>query len=126
MDAPIILRGKVVRGKQLGRTVGMPTANLFITEGALPQAGVYATRIRIGEETYLSVTSIGTRPSVDSDVTETVEVHVLDFERDIYGELVILEVYQFLRPIQKFESLKAVQEQVQRDILHAKKIAYKK
>ena len=123
MKNPIVLAGKVVHGKELGRTVGMPTANLHIIEGDLPEPGVYATRIRIDGTWYLSVTNVGTRPSVDSDASLTVETHILDFDRDIYDELVILEVCKFLRPIQKFESLQAVQEQVQRDILRARKLA---
>lgn len=123
MKTPIVLAGKVVHGKELGRTVGMPTANLHIIEGDLPEPGVYATRIRIDGTWYLSVTNVGTRPSVDSDASLTVETHILDFDRDIYDELVILEVCKFLRPIQKFESLQAVQEQVQRDILRARKLA---
>lgn len=123
MKTPIVLAGKVVHGKELGRTVGMPTANLHIIEGDLPEPGVYATRIRIDGTWYLSVTNVGTRPSVDSDASLTVETHILDFDRDIYDELVTLEVCKFLRPIQKFESLQAVQEQVQRDILRARKLA---
>ena len=123
MKTPIVLAGKVVHGKELGRTGGMPTANLHIIEGDLPEPGVYATRIRIDGTWYLSVTNVGTRPSVDSDASLTVETHILDFDRDIYDELVILEVCKFHRPIQKFESLQAVQEQVQRDILRARKLA---
>ncbi len=124
MKRPIILTGKVVHGKELGRTVGMPTANLLITEGTLPESGVYATRICVDGEWFLSVTNIGTRPSVDSSSSLTVEVHILDFERNIYGKMVILEVHGLLRPIQKFDSLLAVQEQVQKDILQVKKITF--
>ena len=60
MNTPIVLAGKVVHGKELGRTVGMPTANLHIIEGDLPEPGVYATRIRIDGTWYLSVTNVGT------------------------------------------------------------------
>ncbi|MEE1315553.1 MAG: riboflavin kinase [Faecalimonas sp.] len=125
MEAISVLKGKVVHGKALGRTVGMPTANLLIIEGSLPDAGVYATRIRVGEESFLSVTNIGTRPTVDDDAYVTVEVHILDFERDIYGETVILEILRFLRPIQRFQNLQEVQAQVSKDIACARSLEKK-
>ena len=120
MKEPVILIGKVVRGKALGRTVGMPTANLCITEGTMPEKGVYATRIRIGDGVYTSVTNIGRRPTVDDESYITVETFIIDFDKEIYGERAILEVHQFLRPIQKFDSLQEVQRQVQKDVEMAK------
>ena len=120
MKEPVILIGKVVRGKALGRTVGMPTANLCITEGTMPEEGVYATRIRIGDGVYTSVTNIGRRPTVDDESYITVETFILDFNEEIYGQFVKLEVYKFLRPIQKFSSLEEVQKQVEKDIEETK------
>ena len=120
MKEPVVLIGKVVRGKALGRTVGMPTANLCITEGTMPEEGVYATRIRIGDGVYTSVTNIGRRPTVDDESYITVETFIIDFDKEIYGERAILEVHQFLRPIQKFDSLQEVQMQVQQDVEMAK------
>lgn len=120
MKEPVILIGKVVRGKALGRTVGMPTANLCITEGIIPEEGVYATRIHIGDGVYTSVTNIGRRPTVDDESYITVETFIIDFDKEIYGERAILEVHQFLRPIQKFDSLQEVQRQVQKDVEMAK------
>ena len=79
MKEPVVLIGKVVRGKALGRTVGMPTANLCITEGIMPEEGVYATRIRIGDGVYTSVTNIGRRPTVDDESYITVETFIIDF-----------------------------------------------
>ena len=121
MSLPLILTGKIVHGKGLGRTVGMPTANLSIANTELPEAGVYATRIRIGEEIYDSVTNIGRRPSVDCDQHITVETYIFDFHENIYGETVALELLKFLRPIIKFQNLEEVYEQVKRDIEEAKK-----
>ena len=120
MKEPVVLIGKVVRGKALGRTVGMPTANLCITEGTMPEEGVYATRIRIGDGVYTSVTNIGRRPTVDNESYITVETFIIDFDKEIYGERAMLEVHQFLRPIQKFDSLQEVQMQVQQDVEMAK------
>ena len=113
----IVLMGKVVHGKALGRTVGMPTANIQIQDASvLPECGVYATRIRIGEDVYTSVTNIGRRPTVDDESYITVETFIIDFDEEIYGEQAVLEVYNFLRPIQRFDSLKEVQMQVQKDV----------
>lgn len=116
------LTGQIVHGKGLGRTVGMPTANLKLDKDqTLPKAGVYATRMLIGDRTYNSVTNIGRRPSVDCEQYTTVETYILDFDGDIYDEDVTLVVHQFLREIRKFNSLEEVQEQVQKDILEANK-----
>lgn len=120
MKEPIILSGKVVHGKALGRTVGMPTANLCIEKGTIPEDGVYATRISIKGKSYISVTNIGRRPTVDKESYITVETHIIDFDQEIYGEQAELEVHKFLRPVQKFESLQAVQKQVQIDVETAK------
>lgn len=119
-SGPVILNGEVVHGKALGRTVGMPTANLHIEDGKIPEAGVYATRIQIGEKTYNSVTNIGKRPTVDQDQHITVETYIFDFNEDIYGETVMLEIHKFLRPVQKFQNLEAVHAQVEKDMLKAK------
>ena len=120
MHSPLILKGKVVHGKGLGKTVGMPTANLLVTEGNLPKAGVYATKVRVGNQTKYSVTNIGTRPTVDDDCNITVEINIFDFNESIYGENITLEVYKFLRPIVKFHDLQEVQKQVSKDIVFAK------
>ena len=111
-----------MHGKKLGRTVGMPTANLEICDkSTMPEYGVYATKIKIRDRVYQAVTNIGLRPTVDNDRKVTVEAYILDFEGDIYGENVVLEVYKFLRPIQKFGSLEEVLKQVKKDIEEAKK-----
>ena len=122
---PVFLTGKVVHGKALGRTVGMPTANIEVTDvSLLPECGVYATCIRVDGEKYLAVTNIGLRPTVDNEPQVTVEAHILDFDQDIYGQSVELEVHKFLRPIQKFNSLEEVLEQVRKDIEEAKKCLF--
>ena len=118
----VVLTGKVVHGKALGRTVGMPTANIEVSnKSLLPECGVYATCIKVDGKKYLAVTNIGLRPTVDNEQQVTVEAHILDFEQDIYGQSVELEVHKFLRPIQKFNSLEEVQKQVRKDIEEAKK-----
>ena len=118
---PLVLTGKIVHGKGLGKTVGMPTANLCVPDEALPEVGVYATRVRIDERVFDSITNIGRRPSVDHEKHITVETYIFDFDENIYGETLELEVIQFLRPVKKFQSLVEVHEQVKKDIEEAKK-----
>lgn len=118
---PIILTGEVVHGKGLGRTVGMPTANLLVMEGELPEAGVYAGRVEVDGNQYKAVTNIGKRPSVDMDQQVTVESFIMDFEGDLYGKQMKLELVKYLRPVQKFSGLEGVLEQVKKDIAEAKK-----
>ncbi|WP_333791942.1 riboflavin kinase [Muricomes intestini] len=114
---PYIIIGKVVHGKALGRTVGMPTANLDTCETKLkPPSGVYATSIYVDEEHLKAMTNIGKRPSVDNFDYVTIEAFILDFDRDIYGRELVLEVQRFVRGVEKFNSLEEVQQQVQKDI----------
>ena len=114
---PYIMIGSVEHGKALGRTVGMPTANLGVADDKLkPPSGVYATSVKIDDGVFKAMTNIGNRPSVDNYDYVTIEAFILDFARDIYGKKIILGVRQFVRGVQKFDNLEQVQKQVQRDI----------
>lgn len=116
-----VMIGEVVHGKALGRTVGMPTANLGVSDSKLkPPSGVYATRTRIGEDCYQGLTNIGTRPSVDDLPIITIETFLLDFSKDIYGKKLIMEVHLYIRGVRKFDSLEEVQNQVQKDLAQVK------
>jgi riboflavin kinase/FMN adenylyltransferase len=111
------LAGEVVKGKKLGRTINFPTANLDVFEKMklIPMNGVYKTSIQVQDVWYRSITNIGIRPTV-SGVGQTIETHIFDFEKSIYGEKVVLRFEKFIRPEQKFESLDALKAQIQRDI----------
>lgn len=112
---PHVLSGTVVPGKQVGRTIGVPTANLALPEGVLcPKHGVYACRIGIGARQYLAVTNVGSRPTVQGSGI-TVESFVLDFDGDLYGKHVTLVFYKYLRPEQKFASLEELRTQIDAD-----------
>lgn len=120
---PYIMIGKVEHGKALGRTVGMPTANLGVEDFKLkPPSGVYATSVQIDDEVFKAMTNIGKRPSVDDYDYVTIEAFILDFARDIYGKKIILDVRQFVRGVQKFNNLEEVQQQVQRDIQKVREV----
>lgn len=120
---PYIMIGEVEHGKALGRTVGMPTANLSSeTDKIKPLDGVYATVVHVDDEVYKSMTNIGKRPSVDDFDYVTIEAFILDFARDIYGKTLVLEVHQFVRGVQKFANLEEVQKQVQKDIQKVREV----
>ena len=115
--------GKVVHGKALGRTVGMPTANLQVPDKKIkPLDGVYCTRIILDNELFLAMTNIGKRPSVDTFDYVTIEAFILDFSRDIYGKQLVLEVHKFIRGVIKFDNLEQVQAQVQKDITEVRNL----
>lgn len=105
---PYTLTGQVVRGQQLGRTLGIPTANIRLPEGITPpRFGVYACRCLVEGAWYPAVTNIGTRPTV-SGTGVTVEPWILDFSGDIYGQQITLEFHRFLRPEEKFPDLETL------------------
>ena len=119
---PHILTGKVIAGQQLGRTLGIPTANLLLPEGVVcPKLGVYACKM--GE--YLAVTNVGVRPTVEGRGI-TVEPWILDFEGDLYGKELTLGFYAFLRPEQKFGSLEELQAEIRKNALQTRKFFGKK
>ena len=112
---PYTLTGTVVRGQQLGRTLGIPTANLHLPAGlAIPKFGVYACCVLIEGQRYPAVTNIGTRPTVEGQGI-TVEPWILDFSGDLYGKQITLECYRFLRSEQKFPSLEALQAEIRKN-----------
>ncbi len=111
---PYRLTGKVVSGRGLGRTLGMPTANLAWENELLPPNGVYIARAITEEGVYPAVVNIGSRPTVDGS-TVTVEPWLLDFSGDLYGKRLSLELYKFLRPEQKFPDLDALRNEILRN-----------
>lgn len=112
---PHILRGTVVHGKQLGRTLGVPTANLRLIPGmAVPRFGVYACRCIIDGVGYPAVTNIGTRPTVEGQ-SVTVEPWILDYSGDLYGREITLEFYYFIRPERKFANLEELKAEIHRN-----------
>ena len=112
---PHVLTGQVLHGRKIGRTLGVPTANLQIPAGiAVPKFGVYACRAIIGENVYPAVANVGTRPTVNGS-SITVEPWILDFEGDLYGQILQLEFFRFLRAETKFPDLDALKEQIYQD-----------
>lgn len=112
---PHILSGTVVSGRKLGRTIGIPTANLPLPDGIVPpRFGVYAARACFDGQVRRAVVNIGVRPTVQGHHV-TVEPWILDFDGDLYGHRLRLELTQFLRPEQCFSSLEALREEILRN-----------
>ena len=119
---PHILSGKVVGGQKLGRTIGIPTANLSLPGELLtPAFGVYACKVWLDGRYYLAVTNVGTRPTVNGQ-NVTVEPWILDFDGDLYGKEITLEFHKFLRPEQKFSDLDGLKAQIQKDAEETRKL----
>lgn len=118
---PHILTGTVISGRKLGRTLGIPTANLKKPEGVveLPH-GVYACKAWVEDKMYLAVTNIGSRPTVEGHHV-TVEPWLLDFDGDLYGKTITLMFYSFLRPEQKFGSLEELRTEIQKNAAQTRK-----
>ena len=113
---PHLITGTVVHGKQLGRTLGTPTANLLLPSNILvPAFGVYATRVHLAGQTYQAVTNVGVRPTVEDTHQVTVEPWILDFDGDVYGQHMEVEFYTRLRGERKFESLDALRDEILRN-----------
>ena len=115
LGRPYNLIGKVVEGQQVGRTIGFPTANLQLPpDKFLPRYGVYAVKVKLPESAIDGVMNIGCRPTV-SGKAPTVEVHLLNWSGDLYGQTLTVSLQKFIRPEQKFPSLAALQEQITAD-----------
>jgi riboflavin kinase/FMN adenylyltransferase len=108
--------GEVVHGEKRGRTIGFPTANIEVwKQQVIPANGVYAGWAYLGTESLMAVTNIGVRPTFNkSDVT--VEAHLLDFDRDIYGEILTISFETYLRPEVKFNNPQALISQINADV----------
>lgn len=114
---PHCISGTVVHGQKLGRTIGIPTANLLIPEGVLvPAFGVYATKVILpdGRE-KLAVTNVGVRPTVGESELVTVEPWILDYSGDLYGQTIRVDFYGRLRGEKKFSGLTELQQEILRN-----------
>lgn len=113
--------GSVVKGKQLGSTIGVPTANILLNEQTeLPRFGVYAIKMNVDNQSYLGCLNVGVNPTVDKDTDTKIEIHLLDFEQNIYNRKVSFELIDFIRDEQKFNTLEALKAQITLDITQIK------
>ncbi|MEM7593266.1 MAG: bifunctional riboflavin kinase/FAD synthetase [Cyanobacteria bacterium P01_A01_bin.83] len=115
LDRPYSLIGTVVTGQQLGRTIGFPTANLQLPpEKFLPRYGVYSVDVLLEQTVIKGVMNIGCRPTVAGEAP-TIEVHLLNWSGDLYGQTLKVNLLRFLRPEQKFASVEELKQQIIKD-----------
>jgi riboflavin kinase / FMN adenylyltransferase len=116
LGAPYSIQGRVAFGRQLGRTIGFPTANVRLNRARPPVSGVFAVRVRraSGGDLLPGVANVGRRPTVNGEGVQ-LEVNLFDFDEVIYGERIAVELAHRIRPEQKFASLDALKEQIARD-----------
>jgi len=117
LGRPYTLTGIVVHGNKLGRKLKFPTANLAIAEDykLIPAEGVYVSRVIVDSEPYFGMVSIGRRPTVEQNGNLSVEVYILDFNREIYGQEITLQLLTWIREDKKFNGLEELTKQIEMD-----------
>ena len=115
------LHGSVIRGRERGRTIGFPTANLGSETECLPADGVYATRVILDNGHYPSITNIGMRPTFN-ETERCIESHIFEFNRDIYGHRIKLELIERIRGEKKFASADELKQQIARDLSRVREV----
>jgi riboflavin kinase/FMN adenylyltransferase len=122
LGRPFAIEGVVRRGQQLGRTLGFPTANVFMADYVVPRLGVYATRTRLPDGRLVpGVANIGNNPTT-GEVETRLEVWLFDFDEDLYGQVIETQLIAFLRPEEKFVSIDEMVLQIRRDEARARGI----
>lgn len=117
---PYSVTGKVVRGKQLGRTLGLPTVNQFFSDELLiPKNGIYASSCTIDGITYRAVSNVGLRPTVENSDRINCETHIIGYSGDLYGRSLRVEFFSRLRPEQKFSSVEELQTAINGDVANS-------
>lgn len=109
--------GTVIKGKQLGRTIGYPTANIFIEDAdkLIPKIGVYAVSVTLNDKIYKGMLSIGINPTTDNDNKIKIEVNIFDFDKDIYGSTIKIEFVKRIRDEEKFANLDELKKALAND-----------
>ncbi|NKC13905.1 MAG: bifunctional riboflavin kinase/FAD synthetase [Gammaproteobacteria bacterium] len=121
LGATYNIQGRVAYGRQLGRTIGFPTANVRLDGIRPPICGVFAVRVDMNGEQLAGVANVGRRPTVVGEDVQ-LEVHLFNFNRSIYGQRIRVELVERLRPERKFESLDALKVQIARDAAGARRL----
>jgi riboflavin kinase/FMN adenylyltransferase len=110
------LSGVVLPGAQLGRKLGFPTANLGLNNELLPPNGVYVVRVNVSGQSLNGVANLGTRPTIGDNPKRVLEVHILDFAGDLYGQKIDVQFLEFLRPEIPFQNVDALKIQISKDV----------
>jgi riboflavin kinase/FMN adenylyltransferase len=122
LGRPFAVRGEVVHGDHLGRTIGFPTANVAMNDYLRPAYGIYAARTRLPDgRRFDAAAYLGRRPTVDG-TSERLEVNLFDFDEDLYGQVIETELVAFLRPDHRFDGLEDMTLQIARDVETARSL----
>jgi riboflavin kinase/FMN adenylyltransferase len=117
--------GTVIKGTALGRILGFPTANINPHHEVIPASGIYAVKVVLGNTIFPGLCYIGSRPTIKTKHKKiNIEVHILDFHKDIYGQILEVRFFKKIRPDRKFPSLDALAGQMAKDTLLARKILH--
>jgi len=112
------IQGKVVKGNKIGRTIGFPTANIAVPQyKLLPKSGVYSVKIKIENNNYIGMMNLGLRPTIGNFDTKTLEVHIIDFDEDIYEKSIRIEIIKRIRDEKKFANIDELKLQLENDKL---------
>lgn len=122
LGRPYAILGTVVEGRKLGHALGFPTANLAAHNEQFPPDGVYAATARLGGRSLRAVVNLGSRPTIDAAGERTLEIHLLDFDGDIYGEDIEVAFRTLLRAEEKFPDVEALKAQIARDVERAREV----
>ncbi|MBI1186813.1 MAG: bifunctional riboflavin kinase/FAD synthetase [Alphaproteobacteria bacterium] len=119
LTRPWAIEGVVERGQQRGRTIGFATANVALGDYVQPRFGVYAARIKVGDDVHPAVANVGVRPTVGAPAP-LMEAHLFDFAGDLYGQTIEAALIRFIRPERKFEGFEALKAQIADDAVAAR------
>ena len=121
LGRPYDVVGTVIEGKKLARTLGFPTANVVVHNEQLPPDGVWSLKVKFRGESYNGIGNLGRRPTVEQEgARRLLEIHVFDFDGDLYGETIDAEFVTYLRKEKKFESVEELKSQIEADVARAK------
>lgn len=121
LGRPYRMLGRVAHGDKRGRTIGFPTANIFLHRHRTPVQGVYAVEVfGLNPEPLQGVANVGSRPTVDG-TRSLLEINLFDFDQQVYGEYVAVDFLHKLRPERKFESFDALKQQIEQDVIEARR-----
>ena len=113
LGEPYRIKSEIIYGNQLGRTIGVPTINQVVPSNKLlPPNGVYTSKVYVDGKSYYGVTNVGYKPTVSDKLVKGIETNIFDFEGDLYGQVIEVELMSFLRPEQKFDSLDELKNQI--------------
>lgn len=120
---PFYITGTVVRGDQLGRQIGYPTANMVIAERykLIPSHGIFAARVKVDGKVYGGMAYIGSRPTING-LTRNIEVNIFDFDQDIYNRRIQMQFLNFVRDDMKFDSMEALKVQIAKDKIEVERL----